>query len=89
MKDSWFSKKAFQRLFYSFPVQLVIVLLKKNQIMLLYWLVLFGWVTNSASRTFGIPFLFLDPEYLGHVGFLSFFVMGFTTGAFIMVFNIS
>jgi hypothetical protein len=57
--------------------------------LLLYWLILFGWVTNSMSKTFGIPFLFLDPEYLGSVGFLSFFLMGFTTGAFITVFNIS
>lgn len=89
MKESWFTKKALERIFYSFPIQLVVVLFKKNQILLLYWLVLFGWVTNSMSKTFGIPFLFLDPEYMGNVGFLSFFIMGFTTGAFIMVFNIS
>ncbi|MEY4595427.1 MAG: hypothetical protein RIQ47_1837 [Bacteroidota bacterium] len=89
MKESWFSKKAFLRLIYSFPIQLVVVLFKKNQILLLYWLVLFGWVTNSMSETFGIPFLFLDPEYMGKVGVLSFFIMGITTGAFIMVYNIS
>lgn len=89
MKESWFSKKAFYRLIYSFPIQLVVVLFKKNQILLLYWLVLFGWVTNSMSKTFGIPFLFLDPEYMGKVGVLSFFMMGITTGTFIMVYNIS
>jgi hypothetical protein len=89
MKESWFSKKALQRLYFSFPVQLVVLLFKKNQIMLLYWLVLFGWVTNSMSKTFGIPFLFLDPEYRGEVGLLSFFITGFSTGAFIMAFNIS
>ena len=89
MKKRLIPIKAAQRLFYSFPVQLVVVLFKKNQMLLLYWLILFGWVTNSMSKTFGIPFLFLDPEYLGSVGFLSFFLMGFTTGAFITVFNIS
>lgn len=82
-------KKLFHRLFYSFPVQLVIVLLKKNHLLLLYWVILFGWVTNSMSKTFGIPFLFLDPEYMGTVGFSSFFIVGFATGSFIMVFNIS
>ncbi len=41
------------------------------------------------SKTFGIPFLFLDPEYMGEVNVLSFFLMGLATGAFIMVFNIS
>mgnify|MGYP003347633102 CR=1 FL=1 len=89
MKESWFSKKAFNRLYYSFPVQLVVLLLKKNHIMLIYWLVLLGWVTNSMSKTFGIPFLFLDPEYMGEVGMLSFFMTGLSAGAFIMAFNIS
>jgi hypothetical protein len=83
------SRKTFNRFFYSFPIQLVIVLLKKNHLLLLYWIVLFGWVTNSISQTFGIPYLFLDPEYMGSVGFSSFFIVGFATGCFIMVFNIS
>lgn len=89
MKESLFTKKALSRLYFSFPVQLVVLLFKKNQIVLIYWVVLFGWVTNSMSRTFGIPFLFLDPEYMGHVGLLSFFITGLATGAFIMAFNIS
>ncbi len=84
-----FTRKAFTRLFYSFPIQLVVVLLKKNQILLIYWVFLFGWVTDSFSKTFGIPYLFLDPEYMGTVGFTSFFIMGFTTGSFVMVYNIS
>lgn len=83
------SRKVLTRFFYSFPVQLVVVLLKKNHILLLYWIILFGWVTNSISKTFGIPYLFLDPEYVGTVGFTSFFIMGFATGSFVMVFNIS
>lgn len=83
------TKKQFTRFFYSFPIQLVIVLLKKNHLLLLYWIILFGWITNSTSKTFGIPYLFLDPEYMGSVGFTSFFIMGFATGSFIMVFNIS
>jgi hypothetical protein len=83
------SSKVRQRFFYSFPIQLLIVLLKKNHLLLLYWIILFGWVTNSSSKTFGIPYLFLDPEYMGSVGFTSFLIIGFATGSFIMVFNIS
>ncbi|MBK9412986.1 MAG: patatin-like phospholipase family protein [Bacteroidetes bacterium] len=83
------SSKVRQRFFYSFPIQLLIVLLKKNHLLLLYWIILFGWVTNSSSQTFGIPYLFLDPEYMGSVGFTSFLIIGFATGSFIMVFNIS
>ena len=83
------SKKNYIRLFFSFPIQLVVVLMKKNHLLLLYWVILFGWITNTTSKTFGIPYLFLDPEYMGSVGFTSFFIMGFATGSFIMVYNIS
>ena len=77
------------RIFYSFPVQLVIMHLKKNQIMMMYWLVLFGFITESFAKRFGIPFLFLDPEYMGRVGLGSAFIMGVCLGAFIMAFNIT
>ncbi len=57
--------------------------------MILFWLLLFGFVTDSLASRFGIPFLFLDPEYMGEVGLKSFFIMGLSLGAFIMAFNIS
>ena len=63
--------------------------LKKNQIMMLYWLLLFGFITETVALKFGIPFLFLDPEYMGFVGLRSFFIIGLCLGAFIMAFNIS
>jgi hypothetical protein len=78
-----------QRLFYSFPVQLVVMHFKKNQIMMMYWLLLFGFITQSIAMRFGIPYLFLDPEYMGHVGYRAYFIMGICLGAFIMAFNIS
>jgi hypothetical protein len=83
------SRLSVTRFIFSFPVQLVVVLIKKNHILLLYWLILFGFVSGFLSQRFGIPYLFLDPEYLGRVGFRSFFLMGCATGVFTMVFNIS
>ncbi|MEO5570342.1 MAG: hypothetical protein ABIT08_07255 [Bacteroidia bacterium] len=62
---------------------------KKNQILVLYWLLLFGFVTETFANKFGIPYLFLDPEYMGKVGGRAFMIMGFATGFFIMAFNIS
>jgi hypothetical protein len=82
-------RKYSSRFLYSFPVQLVIMHFKKNQMMMLYWLLLFGFITETIASRFGIPFLFLDPEYMGHVGVRSFFIMGLSIGAFIMAFNIS
>ncbi len=82
------SKKA-TRFIFSFPIQLLVLLIKKNHMLLLYWLLLFYMVLGDLKSRFGTPYLFLDPEYMGHVGLRSFFIMGFTTGSFIMVFNMS
>lgn len=36
-----------------------------------------------------MPYLFLDPEYLGRVNFLSFFILGFAFGGFLLLFNLT
>ena len=77
------------KLLYSFPIQLVINHLKKNQVLLAVWLLLFSIISGQFGKTLGIPYLFLDPEYLNEVGFLSFFLIGLTLGGFIMAFHIS
>jgi hypothetical protein len=76
-------------IFYSFPVQLLLYNIKKNQILLFYWLMLFGFVTGMLGKSFGGPYLFLDPEYLNQVNFWSLYILGFTVGGFIMAFNIT
>jgi hypothetical protein len=78
-----------RRVLYFFPFQLFLVQLKKNHLLILYWLLLFGLVTKSVSAKYGIPYLFLNPEYLNEVNFLSYFIVGFSMGGFIMAFNIS
>lgn len=37
---------------------------------------------------YGVPALFLYPEYLGNVDFWSYFIVGFALGGFVMAFNI-
>jgi len=81
--------RTFNRVLYSFPIQLVVLHFKKTQLMMMYWLLLFGFTTELLSTRFGIPFLFLNPEYLGRVGWRSYLLMGVSMGAFIMAFNIS
>jgi len=82
-------KRKATRFIFSFPIQLLVLLIKKNHMLMLYWLLLFYMVLGDLKSRFGTPYLFLDPEYMGHVGIRSFFIMGFTTGSFIMVFNMS
>lgn len=78
-----------ERMIYFFPVQLLFVHFKKNLVLLLFWLLLFAIVTQSLGTKYGVPYLFLQPEYLGAVNFLSHFIIGLTAGGFIMAFNIS
>lgn len=81
--------RLWERVLYFFPAQLLFVHLKKNLILLLYWLILFTIVTKTLLLKYGVPYLFLYPEYLGKVNFLSHFIVGLCLGAFIMAFNLS
>ena len=76
------------RIFYFFPFQLVFLHIKRNQLLLLFWLILYLLMTGVIGKSYGIPYLFLAPEYLGQVNFLSFAILGFSIGGFIMAFNI-
>lgn len=76
-------------IYYSFPVQLLVLHIKKNQLLLIYWLLLLALVLSLVGSKFGIPYLFLDPEYLGRVDYRSTFILGFAFGGFFMAFNIS
>ncbi|AHM59607.1 hypothetical protein D770_06720 [Flammeovirgaceae bacterium 311] len=79
-----------KRQFYqSFPVQLLIHHIRKNQILLLLWGILFAVIFQAFGRVLGVPFLFLDPEYMGKVSFSSFFIIGLALGAFTMAYHIT
>jgi hypothetical protein len=54
---------------------------------LFFWALLFLVVNDSIGSAFGVPYLFLSPEYLGSVSSTSFFFLGFAFGGFIMAFN--
>ena len=79
----------FRKIFYFFPVQLVFVHLKNNPILIGVWFIIIALFTRMVSEKYGIPFLYLTPEYLGEVSFLSYAIIGFSIGGFIMAFNIS
>ncbi len=82
------SQQKLNRFVYFFPFQLVLVHLQRGFFLLLFWIVLIAIVTQSIATKFGVPYLFLSPEYRGEVGVWSFGILGFSLGAFIMAFNI-
>lgn len=77
------------RIFFSFPIQLLINHIKKNQLLLGLWLILLLIVNEGIGTMIGIPSLFLEPEYQDEVGFWSFFLMGITLGVFTISFHIT
>jgi len=65
-----------------YPVELLFGNIKYNLVSLFCWYLLFSIVNGWFGSTFGIPFLFLSPEYLGEVNHWSFIILGFSFGGF-------
>jgi Patatin-like phospholipase len=75
--------------YFSFPVQLILLYLKKYQLLLLFWGILFSTIHGGFMHSFGADALFLAPEYLGNVNALSGAIVGAAAGAFIMCWNVT
>jgi len=76
-------------IYYFFPVQLLLLHVKKFQILLLFWWVLFSTLNGGFMRAYGAAALFLSPEYLGDVSPISTSIVGMATGIYIMSWNIT
>jgi len=75
--------------YYSFPIQLILLYLKKYQLLLLFWGILFSTIHGGFMHSFGADALFLAPEYLDNVNALSGAIVGAAAGAFIMCWNVT
>ncbi|HEY8387499.1 MAG TPA: hypothetical protein VIK74_02790 [Parasegetibacter sp.] len=82
-------RKILTAVYYSFPVQLLILHLRKYQVLLIPWLILFGTVQGSLMHTFGADSLLLAPEYLENVSPLAAAIVGIALGIFVMSWNIT
>jgi len=71
-----------------FPVQLILLQLKKSHFIIGVWVLFFAIITQNFGAKFGIPYLFLSPEYLGEVNMLSYFILGFSIGGFFMAYHL-
>jgi hypothetical protein len=72
-----------------FPFQLCIAQLKYNGILLLFWAILFSFILKILGNDYGVPLLFLDPEYMEKVSFTSYLILGASCGSFIMAYPIA
>ena len=81
--------RVIKSIYYFFPIQLFLIHFKRYQVLLFFWMLLLGYVTKQLAYKFGVPYLFLYPEYLDKVNFWSYFILGISMGSFIIAFNIS
>lgn len=89
MTFSFTKNQTFRRVYYFFPLQLLLLHMRNNQLLLLFWILLLGFVCRWFGVKYGIPYLLLDPEYLGKVNYWSYFILGFSCGGFIMAFHLA
>ncbi len=73
----------------SFPVQLVLLHVRKYQVLLIFWWIVGSAVAGQFMSSFGSDTLFLAPEYRGQVDFVSALFVGMGLGIFIMSWNIT
>ncbi|MDB5283889.1 MAG: hypothetical protein JWO06_2964, partial [Bacteroidota bacterium] len=78
----------FKDLYYSFPIQLLLLSFKRHQFLLFFWIFLIVIIVGKFGTEVGMPAVFLDPEYLGKVGYLSFAIVGIGFGAMFVTWNI-
>ena len=76
-------------IYYFFPVQLLLLQLRRYQILLIFWGILISTLDGGFMRSYGAAALFLSPEYLGAVSPISTAFVGMATGVFIMSWNIT
>lgn len=82
-------KQFLRNIYYFFPVQLLIVSLKRHQLLLAFWVLLFFIIVGKFAISYGVPYLFFDPEYLDHTGYLAFTIVGMGFGAFYVSWNLN
>jgi hypothetical protein len=76
-------------IWFSLPVQLLLLHFRKYQALLLLWYVLFAVVKGSFLYKMGAQILYMYPEYLGQVDFVSTMIVGISIGIFILSWNIT
>lgn len=82
-------RQFFGRIYRFLPIQLFLLHFRKYELMLLFWVVLFLTLSGNFATHFGASTLFLAPEYLGAINFLSMLLLGAATAVFIMSWNIT
>ncbi len=88
-KSKQANQSVWKNIYYFFPSRLLLGQFKTNHLFILMWVFPFLIITHAFGVKFGVPSLFLAPEYMGHQNGFSFLFMGLATGSFIMAYHLS
>lgn len=82
-------RKKLTDVLFSFPFQLLLLHLRSHLLLIGTWALLALMVVGRFGGQFGLRYLFLSPEYLGEVDYMSFFYVGLGFGALVMSWNLT
>ncbi len=82
-------KRILYNIYHFFPTQIILNYLKNNKVLLVFWILLFGFINGFIAKSYGSKALFLAPEYLNQTNYLSFLLYGISFGIFTTSFHIS
>jgi len=80
--------KIFSAIWYSLPVRLLIRQIRYHKSVLIFWVVLIGFLSGTIGKDLGAAYLFLEPEYMGQESFWSLFLVGSALGMFLFAYSI-
>lgn len=78
-----------KRIYYFLPVQLLLLHFRRYQLLLAFWVILLLILSGDFASNFGASSLFLAPEYLGEISYLSMFLVGCAMCVFMMMWHIT
>lgn len=78
-----------EKIWYSLPVRLLVRQLRSHKFLLLFWVLLLMVLSGGLGESFGSPYLFLEPEYLGKENFWSTLWVGSALGSFLFAYTIT
>lgn len=82
-------RRILKGIFRFLPVQLLFLHFRKYQLLLIFWVIILATVTGNFASHFGAVSLFLAPEYLGEINFVSMFLLGGSIAVFVMAWHIT
>ncbi len=78
-----------EKIWYSLPIRLLMRQLHSHKFLLLFWIILLVVLSGGLGESFGSPYLFLEPEYIGQENFWSTLWVGSALGSFLFAYTIT